>query len=56
MEEKLICENCNVEVEHERDWLDYEDMLVCDYCLDKLRRLDEQVYQDLSSEGFNDYD
>lgn len=56
MDDELICEKCGIEVSDERDLLDYEDMLVCEYCLDELRRLDEQGYQDLSTEGLIDYD
>ena len=56
MEDELICEKCEAKVEKESDLLDYEDMRICEYCLDELRRLDEQVYQDLSIEGLDDYD
>jgi len=56
IEEQLICEKCNAILEDESDLLDYEDMTVCEYCLDEYRRLDEQVYQDLSSEGIDGYD
>ena len=54
--DNLICENCEVEVKHERDLMDYEDMLVCEYCFDKLRRQDEQDYYDISAEEYEVYD
>lgn len=56
MDEELICEKCGIEAIDVSDILDYEDMSVCEYCLDELRRLDEQEYQDLSSEGLEEYD
>lgn len=56
MDETFICDNCGIEITNENDILDYEDMSVCEYCLHELRMLDEQSYQELSSEGFNDYE
>ena len=56
MSEELFCEKCERDVNSENDLLDYEDMRVCEYCFDELRRLDEQVYQGMSTEGFDDYE
>jgi len=56
MDTELMCENCEAIVESDTDLLDYEELSVCEYCLDELRMLDEQGYQDLSSEGLQDYD
>lgn len=52
MDDELLCNNCEVAIETESDILDYEDMSVCEYCFDELRRLDERTYQELS----NDYE
>jgi hypothetical protein len=52
MDDQLLCDNCDVAIENESDMLDYEDMSVCEYCFDELRRLDERAYQELT----NDYE
>ena len=54
MEETVACQKCNMDVNNSDDLFDYEDISVCDYCFDELRRLDERVYQ--INDDFMDYE
>lgn len=54
--EPLVCDNCGINVNTERELMDYEDMLVCENCLDKLRRQDEQEYYDMSAYENEEYE
>ena len=51
-----VCEECGREMEYDSDLISYEDVMVCEHCFDKLRRLDEVGYQELEMEDFNEYE
>ena len=54
--EDLVCENCGINVNTELELMDYEEMLVCENCFDKLRRQDEQEYYDSSANENEEYE
>ena len=52
---ELLCERCGAVVLNENELLSYEDLMVCEYCLDELRLRDEREYQELELDELVEY-